>query len=262
MMKKVFLKNKPLSLCEHDKKIFIGDAHGEIYFTESPFILHKHVLTANAPVSAIAFLDNNMIFSTWDGEVLLFNKIILKSVKLGRDPVKCLTIFDSKIFVSVDKKLFVLDKELNIMEKYDTDYKITCMDVVENELVLGLMTGIISKYKNGYIPGKRTRHETNILSVYKNLSGSSDSTLRNEKEILYSGSGWIRSIYDENLFSSGKDVVFNKEVLYSHDDEVMKVIKIENIIFSIGLDYCYNLYSENGMIYTSEEEDEIMKSLN
>lgn len=261
MIKKIPLRNKPLSLWYRDDQIYIGDAYGEIIVAELPYKGFKHVTTANAPVSAIVFIDDVMIYGSWDGNVCTFIGGETKIIKLGRDPVKCISVFDSKIFVSVDTKLIVLDKDLNILDEVITEYKIGCMHVIDDSVIFGLMTGMISRYNNGYIPAVRSKHETNIMSIYKSLTGSSDCTLRDEKEILYTGSGWIRSIFDENLFSSGKDVIYRNKLLYSHDDDVIKVVMIGSTILSIGLDYCCKLYNENGF-FSKEEEDEVLEFLN
>lgn len=261
MIKKIQLPNKPLCMCKHNNKIYIGDAHGQVLMIEQPYLHPKILLTLPAPVSSIVFISDIIYFGTWDGEVYSFSDNLLKNIKLGKNPVKCMIVFDQKIFVSVDTKLIVLGKDLNILEKYDTEYKISCMDVHKDTVIFGLMTGMISKYNNGYISGYKSKHDTNILSIYKNLTGSSDNTLRNELNILFSGSGWIRSIFDENLFSSGKDVILERNILYSHEDEVMQVLKIDNKIISIGLDYSYIIFSKDTLI-SEEEENEILDLIN
>ena len=61
------------------------------------------------------------------------------------------------------------------------------------------------------------------------------------------------------MFCSGNDVWFNNNILYSHNDEVMRVVKFHNDIISIGLDCKIIIYRIEEL---SEKEKQEIEELN
>lgn len=255
MLHTVQLRNKPLTMVYNDKCLYIGDAGGIIYQLKPPFRHLKEIMKFEVPISVIIFLNDEICCGGWDGCIYYQEK----SIKLGKDPIKCMIVYRELLYVSVDKTLKVLDFKLNCIEDYKTESKILCMEIHENQLILGLSTGFISTYTDKYIPARKSSHETSILSMKGELTGSADGTLRKGEEVLFQNKKWIRSIWNKNLFSAGNDVYYNDCLIYSHQDEVMMVIMIDESIISIGLDYCYKIYSD--FLINKHEEDEIMKYL-
>lgn len=257
MLKSIPISNKLLCMEVLGENLYLGDAGGVIHLAKYPFTIPVRLITTSAPVSSIAFLNGEIFYGTWDGCI---NSINSKK-KLGIDPIKCIKVYKERLFVSVDKYVFVLDKNLSILEEIRTPYKVLCMDKHDGKLWFGLGTGMLAAYTNRYESEEKTGHETNILAIRNGITGSADGTMRRGEEVLYSGKGWIRSIFDETLFSAGRSVYENGKILYDHQADVMDAIRICNKIISIGLDRCYKIYDKGG--FTDEkEEDEILRLLN
>lgn len=256
MLQSVRLPNKPLCMIENSGQIYIGDARGNVLGIEFPYTSLRLVKSHSAPVSAICFYKNRMICGTWDGTVC-DDKL---EIKLGKDPVKCMAVFEDRIFVSIDKQLILIDENMNVVEKYDTFNKIYSMDVFSGRIYFGMGTGMMAIYSNKY-EEYRSTHESSILCIKGNLTGSSDCTVRDNENVIYSGSGWIRSIWNHNLFVSGKEIIENMIPIYSHDDEAMCVIKIQDTILSIGLDFCLKVFNKELNI-DKDEEQRLMDILN
>ncbi|ELA42397.1 uncharacterized protein VICG_00496 [Vittaforma corneae ATCC 50505] len=257
MIRTVKLDNKPLCMVKNSGKVYIGDARGCIYEISHPFMKIKHIFTASGPVSAICFFGSKMFCGTWDGVVYQD----LRQLKLGEKPVKCMCSFNNKLFVSVDKRLVVLDENLSIIEKYDTSNKIFCMEEKNGRLYLGLGAGLLASYMGEYEGENKSSHSSTILCMRNGITGSCDCTVRKNDEIAFEGSSWIRSIWDGNLFSCGRHVICNNEKIYTHDDEVVGLLRINNFIISIGLDFCYKIY-ESGVAIDEHEEKELLEILN
>lgn len=251
MLRNIPLRNKPLCITKNRDAIYIGDAHGSIYSVQFPYLVPQRLRDAPGPVSSIVFLDEEMYFGTWDGAVYSTGA----EKRLGSNPVKCMHVHNDRIFVSVDIKLVVLDRHLAIVEEYSTESKIYCMDFHEGKLHFGLGMGLVSSYGRTYEPARSSNHETTILCMKGDLTGSSDCTLRKEDRLIFSGNGWIRSIYDHKLFSCGNSVYRDGSLIYSHRDEVVGVLEVEGIIISIGLDYCYCIFEDGGFLDDAEEQE-------
>lgn len=255
-LKTVPLANKPLCAVLNDGMIYMGDARGFIYVISGPHSPPKKILETPAPVSAIV-CGNVIYYGTWDGTVYTEGKF----KNLGKDMIKCMTLWRNILFVSVDLKLFLLDLDLNIIEEHNTASKIYCSESFDNRIVFGMGHGYTSVYSECYESAKKYAHDGSIISMKNDLSGDTYGKLKKGNSVLYCSEAWIRSIWDETLFSSGKDVVRDGKVLYSHTDEITGVIKMDGIIYSFGLDYCYKIYSE-GIILNEQEEEECMRLLN
>lgn len=257
MITTIKLPNKPLCMVEHNSSLYIGDARGNIFKLERPYKVPKVYWEAPGPVSAITFL-NEMYFGTWDGIVYTKDK----SMKLGSNRVYSMAAWNGYIFVSVDKKLFVLDGNLSIIEEYNLQSKIFCMCARDEYLEFGMEHGLISKYTESYEPGIKSLHDTSILSIKNGVSGCTYGRVVDSGNIIYDcGDEWVRSVYNASLFAVGKSVIRNNVELYKHDDNVVGVLEISNCIISIGLDYCYKIY-EDGFKIDSNEENELMELLN
>jgi len=244
-------------MVENNGKIYVGDARGCIYEMDTSAACIDHVTTVSGPVSAIAFLNQMVFCGTWDGIVIQGTR----EIKLGTDPIKCMCAFRGRLFVSVDKRLVVLDCDLNVVESYDTGNKVFCMEAEGDVLRFGLGTGLIASYTTGYGDEYKSEHDTTILCMRDGLTGSADNTVRRDGEIVFRGSGWVRSLWDADLFSSGRDVIIKGEVAYSHDDEVVGVMRCGKAIISIGLDYCCKIL-ESGPQISEAEEAELLEMLN
>lgn len=256
MLRTIPLPNKPLCITSQDDMLYIGDARGTIYSVSYPYLVPRRLLDGHGPVSSIVFLGEQMYFGTWDGTVCTGE--IEK--RLGSNPVKCMCACQDRIFVSVDTKLVVLDMQLTIVEEYCTENKIYCMDFYEGRLRFGLGTGLLSSYRATYEPAEGSGHETTVLCMKGNLTGSSDCTLREGGRVVFAGDAWIRSIYDRGLFSCGASVHYNNSLIYSHKDEVVGILKVGDKIVSIGLDYCYCVF-EDGDVLDDIAEQELMEML-
>lgn len=256
MLRTVNLPNKPLCMVENDRVLYIGDARGNIFTISLPEIFIEQKISAKGPISAICFHEDRLFYGTWDGILYCGNK----EIKLGRDPVKCICTHKDRILASVDTYLLVLDLDLNIVERHEVESKIHSMGLWNNTVYLGNGLGEISIYENEYQKDSEKIHDKTILCIRKSLTGSADGTVKNKKETIFKGISWIRSIYDENLFSSGKDVIKDGKILYSHEDDVMNVTQIGDLIVSIGLDYCLKIFSKN-ILMNEEEEKELLKML-
>lgn len=257
MIRTIKLDNKPLCIVKNNDKVYIGDARGHIYEVADPFTKTRHILTVPGPVSAICFLGSKMFCGTWDGTVYLDSK----QLRLSENPVKCMCQFNSRLFVSVDKRLVVLDESLSVIEKYDTGNKIFCMEERNGKLHFGLGTGLAASYVSEYEGEHKSSHSSTILCMKDGLTGSCDCTVRKNGEIIFGGGSWVRSIWDGNLFSCGKSVICDNVCIYSHDDEVVGLLRVNNTIISIGLDFCYKIY-KNGLVIGESEEKELLEMLN
>lgn len=251
MLRVIPLRNKPLCITKQGDTLYIGDARGSIYSVQHPYLAPQRLQSAPGPVSSIVFLDEQMYFGTWDGVV--YSEKAEK--RLGSNPIKCMHAYSGKLFVSVDTKLVVLDKHLTVVEEWNTENKIYCMDIYEGKLHFGLGTGLISSYGSAYEPAHGSSHETTVLCMKGDLTGSSDCTLRKKGLLVFNGNGWIRSIYDRELFSCGNSVYGGDAVVYSHKDEVVGVLRVRDRIVSIGLDYCYCVFEENESLDDAEEQE-------
>lgn len=258
MLRSVPLKNKPLCMMEHHDDLYIGDARGIVYVLQSPYCSPRACAEAPAPVSALAQHEHGgLYYGTWDGTVHTGDK----SKNLGTNMVKAMLFVGDRLFVSVDTKLFVLSRELGVLEEHETESKIHCMGACGSRVVFGMGRGLVSTYTDAYQPAKKSQHESTILSVQGDLSGDTYGKMLRNAEPIYESDGWVRAIHDAGLFSSGRNVIKDSKVLYSHDDEVVGLARIGGKIISIGLDYCYKIYEESFSL-AEDEENELMELLN
>lgn len=244
-------------MAEQSGKIYIGDARGLIYEIDESLMCFNHLTTVSGPVSAIAFLREKLFCGTWDGTVVQGNR----EVKLGQDPIKCICVFRDRLFVSVDKKLVVLSDNLEVLENYETTNKIFCMDPRDCAIYFGLGTGAIASYTDCYENEHNSEHNSTILSMRNGLSGCTAGELRKNGNVMFTYKGWIRSVWDADLFSCGRNVFIKGKLAYSHDDDVMAVIRHQKAIISIGLDYTYKIYEDIASM-TDAEEAMLMEILN
>lgn len=257
MLRTIKLLNKPLCMVENNGTVYIGDARGNILEMQKPFVKINPIISAPGPISAICFHNEKLFYGTWDG-IVYEDK---KQVKLGTNQIKCICVFAEKLFVSVDRRLVVLDERLNTIEDIDVGNKIYCMEVRNEKVYFGMDMGIISSYDDRYKDTGKLVHEKTVLCMKNGFSGSCDCTIKNENKTIFTGSSWTRSIYNNLLFSCGKDVIENGAVVYKHDDDVVGILKIDGKVISIGLDFSIKILEDKFEI-DEEEEKELMELLN
>ncbi|KAI4292249.1 hypothetical protein PAPHI01_1523 [Pancytospora philotis] len=256
MLQSIPLRNKPLCIAVRGTTAYIGDARGNIYTVEHPYT-HPRVLRSNSsPVSSIVFADQ-LIYGDWDGTVHTENA----SRRLGRDMVKAMAVFDGRLFVSVDRKLFVLGLDLAVLEEHDTPAKIYSMDVHGGAVHFGMARGLVASYCGGYHAPVDSGRDGDIISLRSGCAGSTRGELCAGGRVLYSSDKWIRSVWDESLFAAGPCVLQHGNVLHSHADDVVGVARIDDAVISIGLDCCYKVHIATPML-SENEEKELMDLLN
>ncbi|KAM0681239.1 hypothetical protein GINT2_000437 [Glugoides intestinalis] len=257
MLRNIKLLNKPLCIVENNGIIYVGDARGNILEIKKPFIKISPIVSAPGPISAICFHNRKLFYGTWDG-IVYEDK---KQMKLGINQIKCICVFEQKLFVSVDRRLVILDENLNTIEDIEVGNKIHCMDVSDGKIHFGMDMGIVSSYSDRYQATGRNVHEKTVLCMKNGVSGSCDCKIKeNKNKTIFIGSSWTRAIHNHVLFSCGKDVIENGNVLYKHDDDVVGILKIDEKIISIGLDFSIKIL-ESKFEIDEEEEKMLMEIL-
>lgn len=255
MITTVQLPSKPLSLFIRNNSLYVGLSHGVVYHITAPFRVPRILHKCNAPVSAIAFAGDELCFGTWDGSVHLSNS----HIKLTTNIIKYILCYGDIILVSADFKLVVLSFELKILNEIEVPTKIYNMTIKDGKVLCGMGGGKMGEYYDDKFSILSTSHDGNILAVNGNLSGCVDGKVMKDRvDEVYLGNGWIRSIFNNQLFTAGKSVIFNNKVLYEHKDEIIGVVEIGNKIISFGLDCCYKIWCED---LEPSDEEELMKLL-
>ncbi|EQB62356.1 hypothetical protein NAPIS_ORF00071 [Vairimorpha apis BRL 01] len=248
---------KLISLAYTTEYILIGDCRGNLYKLSEKKL--NKISNCNSPISQIKIYNNNIYYSTWDGEIYKNDKCI----KIKTGIIKTFHILNDIIYVSLDLNIYVINLNLEVLNCIPVDHKVLCMSDFKNELVLGFNNNQIGLCKFNTIKYITTKHFTGILNLFINdgkiVTGSVDGTIRNKNNLIFKTNKWIRDIYDLNLFCSGNDVWFNNNILYSHNDEVMRVVKFHNDIISIGLDCKIIIYRIEEL---SEKEKQEIEELN
>lgn len=248
---------KLLSLDYTPHYILIGDCRGNLLkFSKNKLV---KIYNCNSPISHIKIYNDTIYYSTWDGEMYKNDKCI--KIKIGI--IKSFQIFNELIYVSLDLELYVLNLNLDVLDCIPVNHKVLCMNIFKDKLILGFNNNQIGFLKLNTIKYVSTEHFTGILKIFikddKIITGSVDGTIRNNDKLIFESKKWIRDIYDLNLFCSGNDVCHNNNIIYSHKDEVMRVVKIDNDIISIGLDCNINIYRTEEL---SENEKKEIEELN
>jgi hypothetical protein len=265
MLRRIPFNNKLLSLEQAGDSIYIGDSRGCIYKMDYPFCNSIKVHNVSSPISSLLWHKNRLFFANWDGEVGFTDFKISKSVSLVRNIVKCMTIFRDHIFVSIDHIIYILDLELKTKGRLEPPHKVLSFFPTENKCLVVMSVPFLGEIVQNVVGDfvlinvKSSKHDTAILSIHKDLTGSSDGKIMRGDNIIYSSSGWINSIFSEYLFSCGRSIILKNEngfkEIYAHKDDVMKVLRIKNKIISIGLDYTVCVWEEE--MITEEELKEI-----
>lgn len=275
MIKQINFQNKLLSIDYNDEYFVIGDNKGFIYKYMNDTV--SKIFYCDSPVSDIKNCQNDIFYTTWDGDLFKNDK----SVHLCPGITKSMLIYNNLIYISIDLQIFVVSLELVILKTIDVPHKILCFGIADGKVFCGMnlpFLGWLDDAHNLFI--KNISHETAILSIYFNkdsiYTGSVDGTVQeydiykiiNESDEiivpekkLFENDKWIRSIYSKFIFSAG-GVVFcyndgTYKELYSHEDDVMKVIKFEDKIVSIGLDCVMKIFTEEKVF--ADELEEIKK---
>lgn len=269
-VRKFSLPNKPLVMISGDRAVYVGDARGFVYEIEHPFTSPRTLFQARGPVSALV-LSKGFYYGTWDGDVGVFEG---KRINISIHMVKCMTSHGDSIYVSAGLCIYVLSRCLNIRCVYEVEHKVLSMTTLDGSLYCGMGVPFVARVEDGVEVIGRSRHETSILCMSGEYTGSADGrvlrqnyTVLEDAEEIYKGDGWVRSIHSRYLFSDGKRVMGNLlgnngggevTAIYSHDSDVVGVSRIEDKIVSIGLDYCYRVF-DVGLGVTQEEERELLE---
>lgn len=271
MLRKIKLNNKPLSIENVNDNVYFGDSRGYIYKVTYPFQTVERVFDVDSPISSLFWYNNLMFYGTWDGEVGMTDLKTKKSIQITRDIVKCMTIYEQHIFVSIDHVVYILDLELNLVDKLEVPHKVLCFYKDEEACLVGMAVPFLGELiKEGdkfkIVNLVRSDHDTSILSIYKDLVGSSDGKItKSGSDVIFSSTGWIRSIYAEDLFSCGMKVIEKKnmsyEEIYAHEDEVMGVVRVKGKILSIGLDCSLCIFEEEELLDDELREIEELNKL-
>lgn len=263
MLRRLSLPNKPLAVISDDGTVYIGDAHGYVYRLPSPFIAPRVLFQSPGPVSALAFR-MHLYYGNWDGDVGIVGG---RTVNLGVHMVKCMLIHRDLVYVSAGLDVHVLDLNLNTVCSHRVEHKVLAMTVFRDAVHCGMGVSFIAKIDGGLSMLGRSIHDTSILCMQGEYTGSADgivlqqnySHLQDAQEI-YRGSGWIRALHSQDLFSDGRSVVAcingTLSPIYSHEEDVVGVTQVGSTIISIGLDYAYSVFEASPHI-TPEEEREL-----
>lgn len=255
MLRNISIPYKPLCMIQKDNIIYIGDARGNILILNSPYYQYKMISLADSPISAI-FNHDGLYYGTWDG-IVGFGE---RNIKIGKNMIKAIYVYKDNLFASVDNNLVILDLQLNIIKEFNLPHKIHCIDRIDEKIVFGMSCGFISSFESSLEDIRMSAHESTILSIKGNITGSTDGTIRDNIGLINKTSGWIRSIYDKTLYSSGCDVIMEGNIIYKHEDEITGICKIEDLVISIGLDCCIKIYGSQK--FSDAEEEELLNLLN
>ncbi|WUR04784.1 WD40 repeat domain-containing protein [Vairimorpha necatrix] len=275
MLQPVKFSNKLLSLDYDKDSIFIGDTKGYIYKYKLTCSKIEKLFYCDSPISSVVKYNTDIYYTNWDGYIFKNDK----STFLQQDIIKSMIIRRDLIYVAVDFYIYILSLDLEIKEKIKVPIKVLSFCNMNEYIVCGLtlpFLGFLDKKNNLTI--KKTNHDTGILCVKflqnKIYTGCVDGSIQvydisefiddnkeidiNQCQIINEKSKkWIRDIFSENLFSRGNEIVYNAKKVYEHDDEVTRVIKIDDKIFSIGIDCTMKTFTEEKIL--DAEMDEIQE---
>lgn len=286
MLQSINFSNKLLCLDYTDNYILIGDNIGNIYkynFLETCDSSQNQYITSNtkiqilffcnSPVSCIFIYNNDIFYTTWDGDIYK-NDI---KVHLSQEITKALIIFNNLIYVSLEHNIYILNLNLELLKVLNVPHKVLCFCSTENFIICGFNLPVICVIDTKFnLTTKSVEHDTGILSIkYNNgyiytgsVDGSlqmydfrdvfgSDNKMKSIKILKQKSSKWLRNIFNDKLYCSGNEVIYKNNLIYSHLDQVMRVIMLNKYIISIGLDKKMIFYKELNI--NKEEEDEINK---
>ncbi|KAF7683851.1 hypothetical protein TCON_0938 [Astathelohania contejeani] len=267
------LPNKPFDLIYAKPNLYYSDAMGNIFQSKYPFTTPKHFHKNKNPVSCMCY-HNGIIYGTWKGEVTKLDEKgnNLNTIILGSGMIKSI-YYQNSVYVSIEDSVYILNLQLEIQNQIKTDSRVLCMEYYRGKMYGGMSVPIIARIDKSYQKMDiHNMHDTSILDfcvINEDLySGSADGTIRrfifpHSMDIIHKGEGWVRSLTHLNgdlLFSQGRNIIYKNNVLYRHEQDVLKVIYAEEVIISIGLDYKMSIYSF-GETCNSEEEKELEELL-
>ncbi|KMV66473.1 hypothetical protein M970_031040 [Encephalitozoon cuniculi EcunIII-L] len=272
LSRKVRLPNKPLVIMSLQDSVYIGDAHGNVYEMKPPYTIPTVIFRSSGPVSALG-AGKHLYYGNWDGDVGIING---KKINLGNHMVKCMQVHGGLVYVSVGLVVYGLSADLRIECSYEVKYKVLCMSTFEGSVYCGMGVPFLSRIHNGFETIGRSMHDTSIFCICGEYTGSADGRVLKQDysrldgaEEIYKGDGWIRSMDSQHLFSDGGHVMADIDGLkgnggsgirsiYSHEADVLGVIRVGSRIISIGLDYCYCIFEMEPSL-SVEEEMELAK---
>ncbi|AFM97998.1 hypothetical protein EHEL_031020 [Encephalitozoon hellem ATCC 50504] len=274
-LRRIRLPNKPLVISSLGDSVYIGDAHGFAYEMKPPYISRTVILQSSGPISALA-VGKDVYYGNWDGDVGVVGG---KKINLGGEIVKCMLIHGDRIYVSVGLMVYGLSLGLDIECSYEVKHKVLCMSAFQGSVYCGMGVSFLSRIHDEFEIIGRSLHDTSIFCICGEYTGSADGRVLRQDycdldnaEEIYKGNNWIRSIYNQYLFSDGRNVMADVDGLkgngscgvkpiYSHEEDVLGVIKVGGTVISIGLDYCYCVF-EIAPGLSPEEEMEIAELMN
>ncbi|ADM11244.1 uncharacterized protein Eint_031010 [Encephalitozoon intestinalis ATCC 50506] len=275
LLRRVRLPNKPLVILSWKNSVYIGDAHGVVYEMKHPYIAPVAIFQSPGPVSALDGAEC-LYYGNWDGDIGIVGG---GKINLGNHMVKCMVVHGDTVYASVGLMVYGLSLELKIKCSYEVKHKVLCMTSFQGSVYCGMGVSFLSRIHNGLEIVGRSLHDTSIFCISGEYTGSADGKvlkqdydeLENAKEI-YRGKNWIRSMYNQHLFSDGRDVMGDIDglkgslgsgvkLMYSHEEDVVGVVRVGGMIISIGLDYCCTILEVEPSL-SMEEEKELAELMN
>ena len=262
-LRKYRLKNKPICIYMHAGSVYIGDAGGCITSCPYPFAVPVPFLqsTKPSPISSICSDGRLVFYANWDGEVAAagMDGSIVCTKKIECGIVKCCRSFGTRIFLSVNLRVYALDAHLNILNVYEMQSKVLCMEMLGQDIYFGMSVPYVSVLGGS---SWMTRHATSILCMRASggrlLTSSADSTIRGiDGTCVYEGENWIRSL-GSGVFSEGRHVrrLGGKfESMYSHDADVSGVETYKECVLSVGFDCSFCVYDTETAVFSDEERE-------
>lgn len=275
LLRRIQLPNKPLVISSLGDSVYIGDAHGFAYEMKPPYITPAVIFQSSGPISALA-VGRQMYYGNWNGDIGIIRG---RKINLGSHIVKCMLIHKGRIYVSIGLAIYSLTLDLEIECSYEVKHKVLCMSDFQGSIYCGMGVPFLSRIHSGLEIIGRSLHDTSIFCICGEYTGSADGRVLRQDyyeldnaEEIYKGDNWIRSMYNQHLFSDGRNVMADLDKLkgsgsggirpiYSHEEDVVGVIKVGGKIISIGLDYCYCVF-EIAPSLSLEEEMEIAELMN
>ncbi|ELQ75620.1 putative WD40/YVTN repeat-like-containing domain, WD40 repeat-like-containing domain protein [Trachipleistophora hominis] len=198
----------------------------------------------------------------------------VKNVFIKNAIIKSMKIFNGNVYVGINQKLIIMDKNLQVKTRINLNNKILCFAVINDQLYMGMSIPSILRFNNGKIEEIPTAHQSSILCISTDENGdivtsSADKTLMVNNRVVYTGAEWIRvclCLYftDGNAVKkrTGKD----SSTLFVHEGYVVGLQQNEEWLFSIGLDRCLTAFRKDGKmkmdVLGDWDEEEEIKRLN
>jgi len=250
MIEKRYWHCKILFISIFDGEIYAGDALGNVILLKSPLFIPKILNNFGFPISGITKMNGDLYVSTWKGEII--NVKSGDKIELGKNIIKACGTLKNHIVAGQDNNLFFINQSLRIVRKIECKNKIQSMNFDENSGAFGMSCGflaVLNEDIENELEYKENCHEKSIVSIKiienKLFTGDIEGNLAENNKILNQKNGWIRQIHNENLFIAGKNVFYNGNSLFEHEDDAMGVVETEDVIVSGGIDQKFFVFYKN-----------------